>query len=149
MEGTNHLYQPSLKEGWKETKSYEIKNLFFVAFFGGVIPLLILGSRNATWLKVSKKAIHSLIGVGIVLILMKFLFVYFSTQGIIQLDNQTIRYGYKIGCVLLYLLYLKVMEKPFQQHMVTVEHKLPILKPAILWMIVGAMVELILLSFVI
>lgn len=149
MEQTNHLYQHSLKEGWKETKSYEIKNLFLVAFFGGVIPLLILGTKNATWLKVSRKVIFSLIGLGILLISMKFMFIYFTTQGISQIDNSTIRYGYKIGCVLLYLLYLKVMKKPFQQHMVTVEHTLSILKPAIVWMIVGMIVELILLSLVI
>lgn len=104
---------------------------------------------NATWLKVSKKIIYLLVLLGILLVTIKFTFVYFATNGTVQIDNRTIRYGYKIGCVLLYLLYRKVLKKPFQQHMVTVEQTLPILKPTILWIIVGAGVELILLSLVI
>lgn len=149
MEGTQHLYQPSLKEGWKETKSYDINNFFLVAFFGGVIPLLVLGTKNATWLKVSKKVIYSLIALGILLLAMKFTFVYFVTNGTIEMDNRMIRYGYKIGCVLLYLLYRKVLKQPFQQHMITVDQTLPILKPALLWIMVGIIVEIILLSLVI
>lgn len=32
MEGTNNLYQPSLKEGWEQTKSYDINNFFLLHF---------------------------------------------------------------------------------------------------------------------
>ena len=76
MTKSQDLYQSSLENGWQDSKSYDINQLLYVAFFGGVIPLIVLGRRNANWLQVSNKKLIPLIIIGIILIIGKFFSLY-------------------------------------------------------------------------
>jgi hypothetical protein len=50
------LFQPTLtSKNRRPPRSFNIVSLFYVAFFGGVIPLVVLGTLNALWLKVDKR----------------------------------------------------------------------------------------------
>lgn len=149
MKTSESLYQPSLQQGWTETKSYDISRLFLVAFFGGAVPLMIMGGLNAKWLNVPKKSTYPLIAIGILLIIAKFVLFAGLEQGTLTFDDSFLRYGYKIGCVLLFLLYSSLLKKPFQQHMMTVGTTLPMLKPALLWMLLGVIVEFVIMFMVI
>lgn len=144
MVKTNELFQPSLENGWKETKTYEINRLFLVAFFGGTIPTIILGTRNARWLNVPKKYINLLIVLGVLFTIFDFGLFYFYTQGDFSPDSRPlIKFGLKLSAIILFFLYKLVLNKPFQQHMVIDGEITPILKPAILWIVIGGIIEFI------
>lgn len=60
------LYSPILATREVErTKSYNIANLFYVAFFGGVVAMSVLGIRNSKWLQIEKKYIRLLTAMSI------------------------------------------------------------------------------------
>lgn len=148
MTKSQELYQSSLDKGWKETKSYDINKLFFVAFFGGVIPLIVLGMRNAKWLQVPVKHLYPILAVGVLLIVGKFLLVLPTVEGSLPFDERGLKYGYKIGCVLLFLFLKYILNKPFQQHMFTEGGTEPLLKTAIIWTLIGAAIEFLVLAVV-
>ena len=67
-----NLFKPTIQEGqFEATKSYDINKLFYVAFFGGILATIIVSTRNAKWLKITKQTINLLIGIGIGLLLVK------------------------------------------------------------------------------
>jgi hypothetical protein len=139
------LYRPSLnEENSKCTITYPIDNFFYVAFFGGVIPLVVLGTRNARWLKIDKWIQYVLIGLGIVILLSKIAIVSLVSQKVLVIESRYIKYSYKIASVLLYLLYYDVMKKKFRQHMLFGDEE-PLFIEALVWILVGAVVESILL----
>ncbi|MDF2606801.1 MAG: hypothetical protein K0S34_996 [Bacillales bacterium] len=135
----SELFQPSLEEGWNETKTYDINRLFYVAFFGGTIPTIILGTRNAKWLNIPKNHINLLIFIGVLLTIVDFILIYLYASGFIPQDSkQFIKLGIQFLAIILFFLYRFALIKPFQQHMVTNGEVIPILKPAILWVLFGA-----------
>lgn len=143
MANKQDLYESSLDQGWQETKTYDINKFFLVAFFGGVIPMLVLGIRNAKWLRVSLKWIYPLIAFGIVLLLAKYLLYVPSIEGDAFIDNRMVRYGYKAGSIILFLLFKLLLNKAFNQHLVTHGETEPLLKDAIIWIIIGGIIEVI------
>ena len=139
------LYQSSLDKGWQDTKSFDINKLLLVAFFGGIIPLIVLGWRNAKWLQISIKKLYPLIAIGIILLVGAFLLAQAALEGNVPFSTREVRYGYKIGIVLLYLYLKSILNKPFQQHMVINGETEPLLKTAIIWTLIGGIIETVLL----
>ncbi len=87
-----HIYQPSiLNENEDRTRSYVVNNLFFVAFFGGIFAIVVLGMQNAKWLKLEKKYIRILTILSGLLILGKLIMVYAIGQGILAIDENHIK----------------------------------------------------------
>lgn len=146
MNKTEDLYQPSLEQEWEETKSYDVAKLFYVAFFGGAIPLMVLASMNMKWLNISKKVIYPMFALGSLMIISKFMLFTPIIEGSIELSGSEIRIGYKVACVILFLIYSAILKKPFQQHLLTNRPTLPMLKPALIWIVIGIVVEIIILS---
>lgn len=145
MAKTQELYQASLEKGWQETKSFDINKLFLVGFFGGVIPLIVLGRMNARWLNVSLKKIYPMIVLGIILIIGKFILLRAVLEGSLPIETRDIKFGYKLGCIIMYFYLKYLLKKPFQQHMVTNGETEPLLKTAMYWVVIGIGIELIVL----
>jgi hypothetical protein len=148
MDKKHNLYESSLEQGWNETKTYDINKLFLVAFFGGVIPILALGIKNAKWLKVSLKWIYPLIAFGVILLLAKYLLYVPSIEGEAFIDNRTVRFGYKAGSIILFLLFKLLLNKAFKQHLVTQGETEPLLKDAIVWIVMGGIIEVLIGMFI-
>ena len=135
------LFQPSLKDGWRETKSYDINRFFLVAFLGGALPLMVLGGRNAKWLNVPKVKRNLLVAASVVVLLVQAVIFYLYANDAFAEGNRMPRYSIQILSVLLFFLYKFVLGKPFQQHLLTNGEIEPILKPALLWMILGGIIQ--------
>jgi hypothetical protein len=68
------IYQPSLEQGEDyQTRTYDINRLWYVAFLGGLVPTMILAARNAGWLRVDRKIINLVTGLGAAMLLVKLL----------------------------------------------------------------------------
>lgn len=139
---SNNLFEPSLtKENYHEIKTYEISRLVYVAFFGGVIPMVVLGSKNAKWLQIDKKMIGLMVALGVVILFIKSVFVGLVNAHYVEYEARTIRWIYNIACLLLYFGYYFLMKEKFKQHIITDGEVQPILKDAIIWGIVGILME--------
>ncbi|MEH7076547.1 hypothetical protein [Neobacillus drentensis] len=146
MSKMNALLQPSIEKDWRETKSYDIQRLLWVAFIGGPIPLMVLGTRNAKWLNVRQLHINLLIFLGIIMEIGECAIIYLFANGTLTAEDRVMRYLLKLASILLFLGYRAVLTKPFQQHMVTNGNITKILKPAIVWILLGGVPELIVLA---
>lgn len=67
------LLRPSLKQGGvRATKSYDLDKLIYVGLFGGILPVLALGTVNAVWLRADKKRTLLLLTAGLTVLVGKF-----------------------------------------------------------------------------
>lgn len=140
-----NLLEPSLTNGWKTTKTYDINRLFLVAFFGGLIPMMILATRNAKWLNVPKITINLLLGVGILFLFTQLALVYFYFGDFSVSGDRTPRYIMRVLNIVLFFFYKFALNKPYKQHLFTNENEIqPLLKPAIIWILIGGAIELVL-----
>lgn len=149
MNETSNVFQASVDQRENETKTYNIYHFFFIAFFGGVIPMMVLGTKNAKWFNIPKKYSYSIILVGILLLLSKYWAFSLVFSGVLLVKVQVVRYAYKFACLLYYYLYLVMLTKPYKNHLRNQGDLTPIIKPAIIWVMVGAVVEFALLRLVI
>lgn len=138
---TYDLYRPSLKEGWNQTKTYDINRLFFVAFFGGVIPMMVLGIRNSKWLKLPKLQTYFLLATSVLVLLAEVVILYIYANDTFTEGSRIPRVSVKILSILLFFLYQYVLNKPFQQHLYTNGEVEPILKSALLWITLGVIIQ--------
>lgn len=146
---TEDIFQPSLSEGESyRTKSYNINRLFLVAFFGGIISTLVLGTRNMQWLKSDRKLMNVILALGIIALIAKMIFYgnmlnwQFSTASLAAVGlKRELRWIFRVVSVGLYLIYYYAMKNRFQQHLVTGGVMEPLLKDAIVWILVGGIVE--------
>lgn len=129
----------------KNTKSYDINNLFLVAFLGGVIPTLILGVRNAKWLRISKRTINIFILLGVLIISSKIAIAYFLKRMVLfKKYTMIIKFGYTLSVALLYWFYYKSVQPSYRYHMEHVGVKEPLLKDALIWILLGIGIEVLL-----
>ncbi|NMD71649.1 hypothetical protein HHO41_15220 [Bacillus sp. DNRA2] len=145
MNETSHSVQLTVEQQISEMKTYNIYHFFFIAFIGGVIPIMVLGTKNANWFNIPKKYSYSIIAVGIILLLSKYWMFHLVFSGALLIKAQVVRYGYKFACLLYYYLYLVILTKPYKQHINSHGELTPIIKPAVTWIIVGIIVEFALL----
>ncbi|MDM5153277.1 hypothetical protein QUF88_05170 [Bacillus sp. DX1.1] len=69
-----HSVEPVLQgKQARETKTYNIYNFFIIGIIFGIIPVMILGTCNAIWLKESKQKIYGLFIIGIMTLLAMFI----------------------------------------------------------------------------
>ena len=140
------LFQPSLKHGeYEETKSYNISRIFYIAFFGGVIPTVALGTKNAKWLKVDNKIIALMMALGGLILFSKIIVAGLYTAKVLAVSSSVIKWSYRGATLLLYMGYYFLMRQKFQQHVVLGGKIEPILKDTVIWIIVAIAVEAVLL----
>lgn len=137
------LYIPSLTNGeTRKTKSYHIGNLFFVAFFGGIIAVSILGVRNAKWLKLEKKYIQILAIISISLYIIKLLIAYIAIhQLFIDIDSSVLRIISKVAGLVCFLFYYLILKVPFKEHIFLNGDTEPLMRQGILWILIAVVIE--------
>lgn len=138
---TDDLFQPSLKDGWNKTKSYDINRFFLVAFFGGPIPMMVLGTKNAKWLNVPKLQTNLLLATSTLMLLTEVVIFYLYADGAFAEENRIPRYAMQFLSIILFLLYKYVLNKPFQQHLLLDGVIKPLFKPALIWIIIGRLIQ--------
>ncbi|HEY9062013.1 MAG TPA: hypothetical protein VIO64_16135 [Pseudobacteroides sp.] len=140
------LFNPTLKtNGVSETKSYDISKLFYVAFFGGVIPITVLGSRNARWLGVKSQKINLFYIIGIFILVSKAIFAALILSKTIHISSRDMRLGIRIADVVFYLFMYFTMKPKFYQHILNGGIVTPLLKDALKWIAIGVAIEIMLL----
>jgi hypothetical protein len=122
-------------------KTYQISRLFYVVCFGGVIAIVVLGSRNAQWLQIDKKMIGFMMILGVAILLFKLIAIGLAAINYIQIEVKNICWIYSIGCVLLYLGYYFLMKEKFKHHIAAGGEVQPMLKDAIIWSVAGMLLE--------
>ena len=139
--GNEYLFTPSLKEDDEKISTYDINKFFYVAFFGGVIPLVGLATITAKKFKIEKRTIAFLAAAGILLLLAKYYIVFtiYNHQPI--MDDRILSWMYKGASCLLYLAYYKIMKEKFTIHVSYGGEVKPIFSHALAWVFVGALVE--------
>lgn len=138
----NDLFRPTLTEENTEIiESYNIRNLFYVAFFGGIIPMTWLGTKNAKWLNINKKKINLLISIGILFLALKMGMVWMSYSEKLIIETRVIRWLYKGLSVILYFGYYLVMKKEFEQQVFWGVKIRPMFKDAILTFVASTFIE--------
>lgn len=141
------MLKPSLNEMEDANyKSYDISKLFYVSFFGGVIPLIILGTKNAKWLRLKKNNIYILASIGILMILLKVIVVGLLVAKQIIVDPTYLKWGFRLLSVCLFLGYYYSMKGKFEKFILLDQEVQPILKHALGWIAVAIVVEWILLT---
>lgn len=136
------LYTPSLVDGeGRKTKSYNISNLFFVAFFGGVVAVAMLGMRNAKWLQLEEKYIRILTAISISLLLFKLAIVYAVTHQLIDVEGSTSRFISRVIGLLCFAVFYLFLKRPFKEHLLLHGETEPLLKQGILWVLLAALIE--------
>lgn len=132
------LLQASLKQEQNyKTKSYEIKNFFYVAFFGGILPTLVLGTQNAKWLRANKNGLNLLLACGILLIIGKAVVTALVSADILTYEQRNVRWAVRIATVLVGWGFYLLLKPKYKVHQFQGGGDEPILKKAILWALAG------------
>lgn len=139
------LLQPSLNETpHSSAKVHDMSRLFYVAFFGGTVPFAVLGARTMTALGVEKWKIRLFVALCAVVLAGKLAAIPFSTGQDAQLSAQMVRLAYRAGCVLVYLLMMRFGKSAWTQFRLFGGQTAPLLKPALIWIGIGIVIELVL-----
>ncbi|QTB25056.1 hypothetical protein [Lysinibacillus sphaericus] len=143
-----HIYQPSLlNENEDRTRSYVVNNLFFVAFFGGIFAIVVLGMQNAKWLKLEKKYIRILTILSGLLIIGKLIMVYAIGQGILAIDEDYIKVFGRIIAVAGYFIFFAFLNRPYKEHLVVGGQTESLWMPGFLACTVYGFIEFIAIAF--
>ena len=141
------LYTPSLVGGEvKKTKSYDINNLFFIAFFGGIIAVSMLGMRNAKWLQLEEKYIRVLTAVSVSLLLFELVIVYAVTHQLIGAEGVSLRFISRVFGMVCFVCFYLFLKRPFKEHLILHGEVEPLLKQGVIWVLLAAVVEVALLA---
>ncbi|MFD2371128.1 hypothetical protein ACFSO0_14490 [Brevibacillus sp. GCM10020057] len=132
--------QPSLRNGGvKETRSYRIGNFLYAGFFGGLLPVLVLGTINCLWLRAKKKETVRMLLAGLLLWATAFFYTWLSGSGYdALLFSRVIAVGYAF-------VYRLVLKKRFRLHAVVQGVYQPLTKPAVLLVLLAFPPELLLI----
>lgn len=136
------VFEPVMKnDNNDKLRSYNSTNLFYVAFFGGIIPTIALNYQNAKWLRLNKKIVNYMAILGVAVLVLKAMIVSLKLEGYIFLSDREIRWGYKIITVSIYVIYQKIFENRNRLFQIIGEEKEPILRDAVKWWLIGAFIE--------
>lgn len=137
------LFQASLNDEAEEgLQSYNISKLFYVAFFGGIIPTLALSTKNAKSLRLDRVFINLMIVLGIGVIIIKAVVVGIYAAGAITINSSIIRNIFRGAALVYYLMYYMKMKPHFYQFVITGGEYKPLLKDALIWIAIGIVVEM-------
>jgi hypothetical protein len=113
-----NLYNPVLTGKSQKTKTYLIANLFYIALFGGVFALTIMGLINSRMLQIKGTRFYALILASFLFISAKISFYILDVHHMIPLDY---RFGYslfKLPDLLLFPIYYHTLKVPYRLHMI-------------------------------
>ncbi|WP_342545128.1 hypothetical protein [Lysinibacillus sp. FSL W7-1291] len=143
-----NIYQPSLiSENEDRTRSYNVNNLFFVAFLGGIIAITALGVQNAKWLKLEKKYIRILTILSGLLITGKLIMVYAIGQGILAIDENYIKVFGRIIAVAGFFIFFAFLNRPYKDHLAVGGQTESLWKPGFLACMISGFIEYLAMAF--
>ncbi len=143
-----NIYQPSLiSENEDRTRSYNVNNLFFVAFLGGIIAITALGIQNAKWLKLEKKYIRILTILSGLLITGKLIMVYAIGQGILAIDENYIKVFGRIIAVAGFFIFFAFLNRPYKDHLAVGGQTESLWKPGFLACMISGFIEFLAMAF--
>ncbi|MEK4170531.1 MULTISPECIES: hypothetical protein [unclassified Lysinibacillus] len=143
-----NIYQPSLiSENEDRTRSYNVNNLFFVAFLGGIIAITALGIQNAKWLKLEKKYIRILTILSGLLITGKLIMVYAIGQGILAIDENYIKVFGRIIAVAGFFIFFAFLNRPYKDHLAVGGQTESLWKPGFLACMISGFIEYLAMAF--
>jgi len=138
----NNLFKASLgSKSDVPLKSYDIGKLLLVGFFGGLVSMGIIGTINGIWLKLDRKILIGLGALALILLCLKLMLLGMMGMGILGWDYRTYRMVSKIGYVALFLAYYFAFKKPFTLFVYAGGIPTPLLKPGLLWILIGGLIE--------
>lgn len=145
---SQELFQSTLREENEgKLKSYNLEKLYLVAFFGGLIPTVALSIKNALWLRIDRRWTIFMGGTGVIYLLSKVYFVSYYVPAIIQQghDSQTrmTKYIFRAITLLISVLFIRIMNKQYRRQQMFGGEFQPILKDAIIWTLIGTIIEVI------
>ncbi|WP_459502183.1 hypothetical protein [Bacillus sp. C1] len=106
-----NLMEPILQgKRAKETTTYNIYNFFIIGLIFGIIPVMILGTCNAIWLKESKQKIYGLFILGIMT-----LFAMFICAAVIG-NTDVLQIVSRIAAAVVAGAYIYAMRERFRMH---------------------------------
>jgi len=111
------LFQPSLTEEYELTKSFNLGYLALIGFFGGVVPVLIMGKLNARWLKVDGILINLLMVLGILILAANTIVTGLYTYTDYEISSRLTRIIFRVASVVLALLFARVMKPAYIKHL--------------------------------
>lgn len=131
---------PSLRNGGvKETRSYRIGYFLYVGFFGGLLPVVVLGTINSLWLRANKRETVRMLLAGLLLWGAVFIYTWFTGSGYdALLFSRVLAVGYAFA-------YRVVLKKRFRLHAVVQGVYQPMAKPAVLLVLLAVPPELLLI----
>jgi len=119
------LFQPSLKADVDYvTKSYNLNHFLLVSLIGGFFPAILLGMKNARWLRVRPLWSYTVATVG----------------GVLWFAVGYTGYG-RFLAVFVGIAYYFLMREMYTYHLGLYGRKQPILLKAILYTIIGRVIE--------
>lgn len=143
-----NLLKPSLQENASALYIYNINNFFYVAFFGGIIPTMVLMRENAIELKISKKTILLMLLTGIGVLVFEAVAVALQISEILTFDRRTLRWILRGITIIYFLIYYWIQKPTYQQCMMFGGKEIPLFKPAVKWVLVGMVIETFLIMVV-
>lgn len=149
---SEELFKPTLSEEKTRTKTYDLSKLYYVAFFGGVIPTIVLGTKNASWLGIDKKKIILMIVLGAILLISQVIVLKIFIAHPSDMDTRSnikiISLIYQGASLLLSYIYYNLMKQNFKMHIMTGGTTEPMLKDAIIWTIIGTIIVLLIFIYI-
>ncbi len=146
------LLKPTLQD-LKLTSSYNIKKLFYVAFFGGLLPTIILSYQNAKMLFLKKTYTRLILLIGSLGIILKIIILGTAIDWEISKHTLTVlnekrelRYVFRFIAVGIYYIFYLMMKKKYIQHIHTFGVVQPLIKKAIIWIFFGGIIELVIIT---
>lgn len=131
-----NLMEPVLQgKQARETKTYNIYNFFVIGLIFGIIPIMILGTCNAIWLKESKKKIYTLLMIGIMTLLAMFIFA--ALIG----DIYVLKIASRIAAVVVTGVYVYALRERFRIHNLVNENVESLHRIGLIVGIVGIMAQ--------
>jgi glucan phosphoethanolaminetransferase (alkaline phosphatase superfamily) len=135
------LFQPTLEEGYEPTKSFNFRYIYILAFFGGIIPVIVICGKNAKWLKISKGKIYALAALSVAVLIAKLVLIAMFFSGTLPIADNVIRNLYRIACIGMVGLYFLAMKEPYSRHRLAGLPFAPLKAYAIGCLIAGIVVE--------
>lgn len=140
----HRLYTSTLSENISGTKSYNISNLVYVAFFGGIIAISVLGIQNAIMLRLEKKYIRILVAISIIFFIAKYLILSIILFN--QIETRSIKYIIQGMGVVVYIFYYAILKRPYHDHLTAGGDTEVLYKKGILWCVIAMIIEAVLIG---
>ena len=143
------LYRPSLDNDSVPKKSFKLDYIYFLAFFGGVIPIIGICGKNAKWLGVKTNTIIALASLGIAFLAIKSLLLFLYYSGTLEIERTTlITFIYRACSIVLTFFYMRSMKIPYARFRLSNQPAEAMAGYVVLFLVIGIVIEAVIVVFI-